>query len=115
MKYLYLKSMIQGMLGQYKQAYKGFYNVLSVLSTLKEKDNIDPDEPEVQKQIPETYLNRAKCYLLFGEKKKAFQDLQTYIGKKPLDSQVHSVAGQLLFSIGAFEDAVKAYNYSPNI
>jgi tetratricopeptide (TPR) repeat protein len=60
-------------------------------------------------------LNRAKCYLLFDEKKKAFQDLQTYIAKKPLDSEVHAVAGKLLFSIGSFEDAVKAYNYSPNI
>jgi hypothetical protein len=28
---------------------------------------------------------------------------------------VHAVAGKLLFSIGSFEDAVKAYNYSPNI
>jgi len=53
--------------------------------------------------------------LLFDEKKKAFQDLQTYIAKKPLDSEVHAVAGKLLFSIGSFEDAVKAYNYSPNI
>lgn len=52
---------------------------------------------------------------MFGEKKKAFQDLQTYIAKKPLDGEVHAVAGKLLFSIGAFEDAVKAYNYSPNI
>jgi hypothetical protein len=25
------------------------------------------------------------------------------------------VAGKLLFSIGSFEDAIKAYNYSPNI
>ena len=53
--------------------------------------------------------------MLFDEKKKAFQDLQTYIAKKPLDSEVHAVAGKLLFSIGSFEDAVKAYNYSPNI
>jgi hypothetical protein len=25
------------------------------------------------------------------------------------------VAGKLLFSIGACEDAIKAYNYSPNL
>ena len=60
-------------------------------------------------------MNRAKCHLLFGEKKKAFQDLQTYISFKPLDSEIHTVAGKLLFSIGACEDAIKAYNYSPNI
>ena len=45
MKYLYLKGMIHGMLGQYKEAYKDFYNVLSVLQSLKEKDTIDPDDP----------------------------------------------------------------------
>ena len=35
MRYLYLKAMIQGMMGEYKDAYKGFYNVLSVLASLK--------------------------------------------------------------------------------
>jgi len=63
----------------------------------------------------DAYLNRAKCHLIFGEKKKAFQDLQTYISYKPLDSEIHTVAGRLLFSIGACDDAIKAYNYSPNI
>jgi regulator of sirC expression with transglutaminase-like and TPR domain len=47
------------------------------------------------------YLNRAKCYLIFGEKKKAFQDLQTFIAQKPMDSGIHMIAGKLLFSIGA--------------
>lgn len=68
----------------------------------REKEPVDPDEPDREKEIPEIYLNRAKCYLLFGEKKKAFQDLQTYIAKKPLDGEVHAVAGRLLFSIGSF-------------
>lgn len=80
--------------------------MLGVLGEIKEREKEtqqqDPDEPERDKEIPETYLNRAKCYLLFDEKKKAFQDLQTYIAKKPLDSEVHAVAGKLLFSIGSF-------------
>lgn len=41
--------------------------------------------------------------------------MQTYISYKPLDSEIHSVAGRLLFSIGACDDAIKAYNYCPNI
>ena len=50
-----------------------------------------------------------------GKKTLNFQDLQTYISYKPLDSEIHTVAGKLLFSIGACDDAIKAYNYSPNI
>lgn len=65
--------------------------------------------------MPEAYLNRAKCYLLFGEKRRAFQDLQSYISYRPLDSEIHVVAGKLLFSIGAYEDAIKAYGHCPNI
>lgn len=68
-----------------------------------------------EKEILEVYLNRARCYLIFGEKKKAFQDLQTYIGQKPMDNSIHLIAGKLLFSIGAYEDAIKAFSYSPTI
>jgi tetratricopeptide (TPR) repeat protein len=74
----------------------------------------DEDVP-AEKEIPEAYLNRAKCYLLFGEKKRAFQDLQSYISYKPLDPEIHILAGRLLFSIGAAEDAIKAYSNCPNI
>jgi hypothetical protein len=51
MKHLYLKAMIHGMMGMVKEALKGFYNVLSVLGSLKEKekDAYDPDEPEQEK------------------------------------------------------------------
>lgn len=65
--------------------------------------------------MPEAYLHRAKCYLLFGEKRRAFQDLQKYISYRPLDPEIHIMAGRLLFSIGASEDAVKAYNNCTNI
>ena len=65
--------------------------------------------------MPEAYLNRAKCYLLFNEKRRAFQDLQNYISYRPLDSEIHIMAGKLLFSIGAYEDAIKAYGHCPNI
>jgi hypothetical protein len=32
-----------------------------------------------------------------------------------MDSSIHLIAGKLLFSIGAYEDAIKAFSYSPNI
>jgi cytochrome c-type biogenesis protein CcmH/NrfG len=53
--------------------------------------------------------------LLFGEKRRAFQDLQKYISYRPLDPEIHIMAGRLLFSIGAAEDAIKAYNNCTNI
>lgn len=32
-----------------------------------------------------------------------------------MDSSIHLIAGKLLFSIGACEDAIKAFSYSPSI
>jgi tetratricopeptide (TPR) repeat protein len=32
-----------------------------------------------------------------------------------MDSSIHLIAGKLLFSIGAYEDAIKAFSYSPSI
>lgn len=52
---------------------------------------------------------------MFGEKKRAFQDLQSYTSYKLLDPEIHILAGRLLFSIGAAEDAIKAYSNCPNI
>jgi tetratricopeptide (TPR) repeat protein len=42
-------------------------------------------------------------------------DLQKYISFKPSDPDIHLWAGNLLFNIGAFEDAVKAYSHANNI
>ena len=103
------------MMGKYRDTLNDCNNMLSLMKDNKDKQSIDHDKLEQEKDILEVYLNRAKCYLLFDEKKKAFQDLQTYISCKPLDNEIHTVAGKLLFSIGACEDAVKAYNYSPNV
>lgn len=87
------------------------------MKDLREKELSSPQDEDMQpeKQIPEAYLNRAKCYLLFGQKKRAFQDLQSYISYKPLDPEIHVLAGRLLFSIGAAEDAIRAYNNCPSI
>ena len=37
MKHLYLRALIMGLKGEYKEAYKGFCNVLGVLSEIKER------------------------------------------------------------------------------
>lgn len=37
MKHLYLRGLIKAHLGEFKEAYKGFCNVLGVLSELKER------------------------------------------------------------------------------
>ena len=119
-KHFYLRGLVHAITGNTQQAYVDFTNVLSLGREAREKleaegEGEDSREAAKDKEILEAYLNRAKCHLLFGDKKKAFQDLQTYISYKPLDSEIHTVAGRLLFSIGACEDAIKAYNYSPNI
>ena len=98
-KHFYLRGLIHGVIGKPREAFIDFSNVLSLGKELKEKS--ENEDGEKEKEILEAFLNRAKCHLLFGEKKKAFQDLQTYIGFKPLDSEIHTVAGKLLFSIGA--------------
>lgn len=67
MKHLYLRALIMGLKGQTKEALKGFHNVLKIHEEIKQRQKQqqhDPDEPERDKQIPETYLNRAKCYLI---------------------------------------------------
>lgn len=83
-KHFYLRGLIHGVLGRTKEAFIDFSNVLSLGKELKQKS--EGQDYQKEKEILEAYLNRAKCHLLFGEKKKAFQDLQTYISYKPLDS-----------------------------
>ena len=61
------------------------------------------------------YLNRAKCFHLVGDKNSAFVDLQKYINIKPCDSDIHLWSGNLLFNIGAYDDAVKAYSHVNNV
>lgn len=60
-------------------------------------------------------MNRSKCYYLVEEKNLAFQDLQKYISLKPQDPDIHECAGNLLFNIRAYEDAVKTYSHCTNI
>lgn len=38
MKHLYLRGLIMGIKGKYKQAYEGFSNVLKVLAEIKDRD-----------------------------------------------------------------------------
>ena len=40
----------------------------------------------------------------------AFVDLQTYMTYRPSSPEIHIWAGHMLFSIGASEDAAKAYS-----
>jgi hypothetical protein len=39
--------------------------------------------------------------------------MQKFLQLKPADVQIHVVAGNMLFHIGAYEDAVKAYSNIP--
>ncbi|EGR34644.1 hypothetical protein IMG5_005100 [Ichthyophthirius multifiliis] len=61
------------------------------------------------------YLNRAKCFHLIGDRNSAFVDLQKFVNIKPQDPDIHLWAGNLLFNIGAYEDAIKAYSHVNNI
>ena len=60
-------------------------------------------------------MNRSKCYYMMDEKNLAFQDLQKYISLKPQDPDIHECAGNLLFNIKAYEDAIKTYSHCTNI
>lgn len=56
------------------------------------------------------YLNRAKCFHLLDEKNYAFVDLQQYISMKQHDPDIHLWAGNMLFNIEAYSDAIKTYS-----
>ena len=60
----------------------------------------------------DAYLNRAKVFQVLGDRNSAFNDLQKYISLKPHDPNIHLWAGNLLFNIGAYDNAVKAYSHS---
>ena len=76
------------------------------------KRAIDNDEKHT---IPEAYLSRAKCMLLTGEVNTGFIDLQSYMSFRPSSPEIHIWAGHLLFFIGAYEDAAKAYSNINNV
>lgn len=67
------------------------------------------------KQYPELYLNRAKCHILLKDQKKAFNDLQEYVSCRMVSPDIHKWAAHFLFSIGAYDDAAKAYSNVNNI
>ena len=50
---------------------------------------------------------------MLGDRNSAFHDMQKYIQLKPSDNSVHVVAGNMLFHIGAYDDAIKAYSNVP--
>ncbi len=52
---------------------------------------------------------------MIGDRNSAFVDLQKYVNIKPSDPDIHLWAGNLLFNIGAYEDAIKAYSHVNNI
>ena len=62
------------------------------------------------KQYPEIYLNRAKCYILLANQKKALSDLQEYVSHRIIEPDIHHHAAEFLFNIGAYDDAAKAYS-----
>ena len=52
---------------------------------------------------------------MIGDRNSAFNDLQKFISLKPNDPEIHLWAGNLLFNIGAHDNAVKAYSHSAEI
>jgi hypothetical protein len=52
---------------------------------------------------------------LTGEVNTGFNNLQSYMSFRPSSPEIHVWAGHLLFFIGAFEDAAKAYSNINNI
>lgn len=52
---------------------------------------------------------------MIGDRNSAFNDLQKFISLKPHDPDIHLWAGNLLFNIGAYDNAVKAYSHSNEI
>lgn len=91
--YFYVKGLAYGTQKMFKQAINDF----TITINLDNKHHM-------------AYLNRAKCYHLLNDRNSAFLDLQKYIQIKPNDVDIHLWAGNLLFNIGAFEDAIKAYS-----
>lgn len=50
-----------------------------------------------------------------GEIQNGFQDLQAYVSHNSTSPNIHIWAGHLLFQIGAYDDACKAYSNISNI
>jgi tetratricopeptide (TPR) repeat protein len=72
-------------------------------------------EQDKDHHIPEALLNMAKCMLLTGEVNTGFNNLQSYMSFRPSSPEIHVWAGHLLFFIGAYEDAAKAYSNINNV
>lgn len=53
--------------------------------------------------------------LLMGDVNNAFMDLQSYMSGKASSPDIHIWAGHLLFHIGAWDDAAKAYSNINNL
>jgi tetratricopeptide (TPR) repeat protein len=53
--------------------------------------------------------------LLTGEINLGFIDLQSFISERPSSPDIHIWSGHLLFYIGVYEDAAKAYSNINNI
>ncbi|EGR32790.1 hypothetical protein IMG5_070720, partial [Ichthyophthirius multifiliis] len=95
---------VRGLLNAYCNQVNSAISDLSIAITLDDT-------------LSNAYLNRSKCFLLTGDKSSAFEDLQRYVDikrktikKEDDSSDIHLWSGNLLFNIGAFEDAIKAYS-----
>lgn len=95
-KHFYVRGLVQACSKNYKPAL----NDLSIAINLDDK-------------LAEAYLNRAKVFQIMGDRNSAFYDMQKFIQLKPTESSVHVVAGNMLFHIGAYDDAVKTYSNVP--
>ncbi|CAD8212992.1 unnamed protein product [Paramecium pentaurelia] len=94
-KHFYVRGLIQAN----REAYEPALNDLTIALNLDEK-------------LVDAYLNRAKVFLLLGDRKNAYYDAQKYKECKQNDPQTDIILGNLFFQIGVYEDAIESYSKS---
>ena len=97
-KYFYCRGLIYSELKLHKKALEDFAITISI------------DE-----NYSDAYLSRAQSFFMKGDRNSAFTDLQKYTQLNPKNPDIHLWAGNLLFNVGAVDDAVKAYSHLENI
>ena len=65
--------------------------------------------------LQQGYIFRGKCAYLLGDNNLAFLDFQQLILNDPKNPMVQILAGNLLMTTGAYNDAIKAYENAETV
>jgi hypothetical protein len=82
-KHYYLKANLKLLLGMVPEAISDYSNAILVMTEQETAKN-EQTEQNAQEPIFESYLERAKCFIMEGELAKAEADLRMFFSNVPL-------------------------------